>query len=335
MADRLTVALAMTAEEAGMVLPPDLRDRMGRLADLAGDGVPLAGDLTTAAAREVLAQAQVLVTCWGCPPLTADVLAGAPRLQVVLHAAGSVKRIAAPAVWDRGLLVSSAADANATPVVDFTLAAIVLAGKQALPAARAYRTAFPPHSEREGVDGRTIGIIGASRIGRGVIEGLVASGRGHRILLHDPYVDDAAAREMGAEPADLDTLCRESSIVSVHAPELPETRHLLDARRLALMADNSTLINTARGSLVDTDALTRECVSGRLNAFLDVTDPEPPPHGHPFYDLPNVLLTPHIAGVQGSELRRLGEHVVAELERYSRGEPLRGLVTQEELGRLA
>ncbi|WP_434975516.1 hydroxyacid dehydrogenase [Streptomyces mesophilus] len=325
----------MTAEEAGMVLPQDLRERIGRLADLAGDGVPLAGDLTTAAAREVLTQAEVLVTCWGCPPLTGDVLAGAPRLQVVLHAAGSVKRIAAPAVWDRGLLVSSAADANATPVVDFTLAAVVLAGKQALPAARAYRTAFPPHSEREGVDGRTIGIIGASRIGRGVIEGLVASGRGHRILLHDPYVDEAAAREMGAEPADLDTLCRESSIVSVHAPELPETRHLLDARRLALMADGSTLINTARGSLLDTEALTRECVSGRLNAFLDVTDPEPPPHGHPFYDLPNVLLTPHIAGVQGSELRRLGEHVVAELERYVRGEPLRGLVTREELARLA
>ncbi|WP_199552191.1 hydroxyacid dehydrogenase [Streptomyces sp. N35] len=325
----------MTAEEAATVLPQDLRERMVRLADVLGDGVPLSGDLTAGAAREVLAEAEVLVSCWGCPPLTEEVLEGAPRLQAVLHAAGSVKRVATPAVWRRGLLVSSAADANAGPVVDYTLAVILLAGKQALPAARAYRTAFLTHSEREGVDGRTIGIIGASRIGRGVIEGLVAAGRGHRILLHDPYVDEAAARELGAEPADLDTLCRESSIVSVHAPELPETRHLLDARRLALMADGSTLINTARGSLVDTEALTRECVSGRLSAYLDVTDPEPLPSGHPLYDLPNVLLTPHIAGVQGAEVRRLGAYVVAELERYAKGEPLRGRVTEEELGRLA
>ncbi|NEE43366.1 hydroxyacid dehydrogenase, partial [Streptomyces sp. SID8455] len=85
-------------------------------------------------------------------------------------------------------------------------------------------------------------------------------------------------------------------VVSIHAPELPQTRHLFDAGRLALMRDGATLVNTARGSLVDTDALVKELVSGRIDAVLDHTEPEVLPVDSPLYDLPNVLLTPHIAG---------------------------------------
>ncbi|WP_420000591.1 hydroxyacid dehydrogenase [Streptomyces boninensis] len=320
----------MNADEADHVLPSEVRDRIAKLTDLRPE--PLSGDLTGR-----LAGIDVLVTCWSCPPLTEGVLAGADRLRAVIHAAGSVKPVTTAAVWRRGLAVSSAADANAGPVVDFTLAAITFAGKQALPSARPGFDRQQPVSGREGLDGRTIGLIGASRIGRGVVAGLAAAapGRRHRILLYDPYVPAREAAGLGAERVDLDTLCRESSIVSVHAPELPETWHLLDARRLALIPDGGTVINTARGSLVDTDALTRECASGRLNAYLDVTDPEPLPPGHALLEMPNVLVTPHIAGVQGSELRRLGEYAAAEVERWVRGEPLLGLVTEAELPRLA
>jgi phosphoglycerate dehydrogenase-like enzyme len=95
------------------------------------------------------------------------------------------------------------------------------------------------------------------------------------------------------------------------------------------------LINTARGAIVDTAALTQECSSGRLEAYLDVTDPEPLPPDHPLLGLPNVLVTPHIAGAQGSEVRRLGAYAVAEVERWLRGEPLLGEVTREALPRLA
>jgi phosphoglycerate dehydrogenase-like enzyme len=94
-------------------------------------------------------------------------------------------------------------------------------------------------------------------------------------------------------------------------------------------------VNTARGSLVDTDALTRECVSGRLCAFLDTPDPEPVPADSPLYDLPNVVLTPHIAGSLGNEISRLGDLAVAEVRRFLSGEPLHHEVRAEDLERIA
>ncbi|CAM5714991.1 glycerate dehydrogenase [Streptomyces badius] len=123
------------------------------------------------------------------------------------------------------------------------------------------------------------------------------------------------------ERTELDTLAAESDVVTIHAPELPGTRHLFDAPRLALMRDGATLVNTARGSLVDTEALVKEAVTGRLNAVLDHTEPEVLPAESPLYDLPNVLLTPHIAGSQGGELHRLADAAVDELERYAHGLP--------------
>ena len=110
---------------------------------------------------------------------------------------------------------------------------------------------------------------------------------------------------------------------------------MLDARRLALLRDGATLINTARGALIDQDALVAELRTGRIDAVLDVTEPEVLPAGSPLYDLPNVVLTPHIAGALGVEVRRLGESALAELERYARGEPFAHPVTRADLDRIA
>ncbi|AJE86014.1 NAD-binding D-isomer specific 2-hydroxyacid dehydrogenase [Streptomyces albus] len=327
---RPCAAMVMDAEVAEQVLPGDLRRRLARSVTLvppSGDGsLPVPG---------VLAETEILLTSWGCPPLTAEVLAAAPRLAAVVHAAGSVKALVGDAVWERGILVSSAAEANAGPVVDFTLAAVTFAAKGALRTAARYTEGPPAFAARTGTDARTIGVIGASRIGRRVLRALRGSAAGYRLLLADPYVSLADAASLGAELVTLPELCRRSSVVSVHAPELPETRGLLDAAMLALIPDGGVLVNTARGSLVDTEALTRECAEGRLDAYLDVTEPEPLPPGHPLLALPNVQVTPHIAGAQGSEARRLGAFAAAEVERFLAGEPLSGAVRREELARLA
>ncbi|MGW1888766.1 hydroxyacid dehydrogenase [Streptomyces sp. NPDC002004] len=323
----------MGAEVAERVLPPDLRDRLARTVRLVT--VPPAGPLGADPARAALARAEILVTGWESPRLTAEVLALAPRLRVVVHAAGSVKPVATDALWDRGIVVSSAADANAGPVVAFTLAAVTFAAKGALPAAARYSAGWPRFAERPGADGRTVGIVGASRIGRRMITALHSSDAGYRVLLTDPYVSLEDAASLGVELVELAELCRRSSIVSIHAPQLPETRGLLSADMLKLIPDGGVVVNTARGSLIDTEALTRECAAGRLDAFLDVTDPEPLPPGHPLTTLPNVLVTPHIAGAQGSEVRRLGVYAVDEVERYVRGEALRGRLRREDLARLA
>ncbi|KJY44108.1 2-hydroxyacid dehydrogenase [Streptomyces sp. NRRL B-1568] len=315
-----TIAIAMGADVADAVLPAELRQRLAEFGELADE----------------VEGADILITGWGCPPLTTAILDAAPRLRVIIHAAGSVKRLVTDEVWERDITVSSAADANAGPVADYTCATIVFAAKRALATAASYAEGrWPGFGERRGSDELVVGVIGASRIGRRVMAGLRGSAAGYRVLLHDPYVDAADAERLGAELVGLDELCRSSTVVTLHAPELPETRGLLSAGRLALIPDGGTVVNTARGSLIDTEALTRECATGRLDAFLDVTDPEPLPRGHPLLALPNVLVTPHIAGAQGSEVRRLGAYAVAETERWVRGLPLLGKVNRGELRRLA
>ncbi|HWU27805.1 MAG TPA: NAD(P)-dependent oxidoreductase, partial [Microbacterium sp.] len=112
------------------------------------------------------------------------------------------------------------------------------------------------------------------------------------------------------------------SVLSLHAPALPSTHHMISVRELAALPDGATVINTARGALLDHDALVAECRTGRLDAVLDVTDPEPLPLDSPLLDLPNVALTPHLAGSLGTETRRLTDSALDELQAYASGVPL-------------
>ncbi|MEU4092100.1 hydroxyacid dehydrogenase [Streptomyces sp. NPDC026673] len=326
----------MGAEARETVLTAAALERLSRVARV--DPALLVVDFGDPAVAEPLAEAEVLLTGWGCPPLDAAALARMPGLRGVVHAAGSVKHHITDAVWQRGIPVSSAAAANALPVAEYTVAAVLFSNKRVLASARAYREArhrVPPTAVSPDVGNyrRTVGVVGASRIGRRVVELLRPFDL--RLLVHDPYLDPGEAVALGVEPVELDRLCRLSDVVTVHAPELPETRHLFDSRRLALLRDGATLINTSRGSLVDTAALTRELVSGRLHAVLDVTDPEPLPADSPLYELPNVLLTPHVAGSLGNELTRLADTAIEEIERLAHGVPFAHAVHPDTLGRSA
>ncbi|RXS87475.1 hydroxyacid dehydrogenase [Streptomyces sp. TM32] len=321
---RPTLLLSMAPGLAGRLLDARHRTRLVALART--DPHLVAHDLAdpTPAVAAALADAEVLLTCWGVPPLTGAVLAAAPRLRAVIHAAGSVRHHITDACWERGIAVSSAAGANALPVAEYTLAAILFANKRVLHSAHRYRDLRAPHDWQHELAGagnhqRTVGVLGASRIGRRVIELLRPFDL--RVLLYDPYVDATEAARLGVTSVPLDELCAGSDLVTVHAPELPATRHLLGAPELALMPDGATLINTARGSLVDPAALLPELLSGRLHAVLDVTEPELPPPDSPLWDLPNVLLTPHIAGSLGGELHRMADRALDEVARFAAGLP--------------
>ena len=236
-------------------------------------------------------------------------------------------------------MVTTAAHANAVPVAEYTLAFIILAGKdtfcsQALTTARAV-TLSQTGAERGPGQQRNhaVGIIGASRIGRLAIERLKPDEL--RILLADPTLSPSDAVLLGAELVTLQQLMRESKVVSLHAPVLPATIGMIGADELAQMRDGSTFIDTARGVLVDHTALRAELRSGRINAVLDVTAPEPLPDGDELYRLPNVVLTPHIAGSLGNELARLGDLAVSEVERLAQGSPATHPISRETLGAMA
>lgn len=319
-------------------LPQHLFDAAARsalesVADI--DWADLLHDPATVPAR--LAEADVLLTGWGSPRVGRELLALAPRLSAVIHAAGSVKGHLEPECWRRGLAVTSAADANAVPVAEYSLAMILLAGKRVFAADRAYRQdrviPAPEQFGDVGNYGRTVGLVGASRVGRRLLEMLRPFDLA--VLLHDPTISADEARTLGARRVGIEELVVESDVLSLHAPALPATHHMLNGRLLAMMRDGATVINTARGSLVDTDALVRELVSGRLHAVLDVTEPEPLPHESVLYELPNVILTPHLAGASGNELFRLGQWAVNETCRFLAGEPLRSPVSLADLERMA
>ncbi len=248
-----------------------------------------------------------------------------------MHTAGSVKGFVTDACWDHGIVVSSAASANALPVAEYTVAMILLNGKRVLERARDYRATkridyydIPP---TVGNYGATIGILSASMIGRRVIE-LVRPFDFH-VLMHDPFVTEVD----GAESVSLTDLFRRSDVISVHTPLLPETRGLVSRELLALLRDDAVLINTARGAVVDQDALARE--AGRIRAVLDVTDPEVLPPGHPLWRSEKVLITPHLAGSQGNEWGRLAHHALAEVRRWVGGEPFATPVPAQRWERIA
>lgn len=233
--------------------------------------------------------------------------------------------------------ITSAAEMNALPVAEFALAAILLAYKDAFGARESYREHREPGDPAEGGEpgnfGARVGVIGASRTGRRLIELLRPFDL--QVAVSDPFLAPEEAQALGVELLELPELLATSDIVTVQAPDLPETRNMLDAAELALLRDGATLVNTARGALVNTAALTRELVAGRINAVLDVTEPEVLPVESPLWTLPNVFLTPHLAGSRGNELARLGACAVRELELFAAGKPAAYPVYRDELARLA
>ncbi|WP_410643299.1 hydroxyacid dehydrogenase [Amycolatopsis sp. lyj-346] len=332
---RPRAALAMAPRVAAAVLDDGAMTALRRVTDLA-DGV--LDDFASPAAHAVLRDVELLVTGWGCPALDTAVLAAAPRLRAVVHTAGSVRGHVTEACWERGIAVTSAAAANAVPVAEYTVAMILLSGKRVLERARGHRAArraddglgVPPHL---GNYGRTVGILSASMIGRRVL-GLL---RPHdlRLLVHDPHVSGEEITGLGAEAVSLAELFARSDVVSLHTPLLPETRGLVGRELIASMRPDAVLINTARGAVLDQDALAEATGAGRIRAILDVTDPEVLPPGHPLWDDGNVLITPHLAGSQGNELRRLAELAVAEVTRWAAGQAFAHPVHRERLGMIA
>ncbi len=330
-------ALAMDPIRTDGVFTPQLLDRLAQSCTII-EPHPLQS-FTDERAIDILRQTDILITGWGCPAINRETLSMAPRLKLIAHAAGTVKGFLSPDVLAHDVVVTHAAEANAIPVAEFTLAAIIFANKQVFRFRDIYRfdrnraRTFPLSCQPVGNFQRTVGIIGASRIGRRVIDLLEPFD--FKVFLHDPFVSEQEAAALGVQKVALDELMRLSDVVSIHAPALPSTQGMIDHRHLALMRDGATLINTARGIIVDEKALTDELRTGRIDAIIDVTHPEVPEPASALYDLPNVFLTPHIAGAIGNERERLGEFIVEEIERYVSGLPLFSAITPAALERMA
>lgn len=283
-----------------------------------------------------LADVDVLVTAWGGPRLSAELLEAAPKLQLVLYGAGSIKSIVTPESWARGVRITSANTAIAHAVAEFTLAEILFSlkhGWRYILRSRA-EGAWQRRGTELGANGATVGLVSFGATAQATAT--LLSRFELNVLTYDPYVDPAVAQAHGVRPVALDELIATSDVVSLHVPNLPATHHMVDHAFLQSMKRGATLINTSRGAVVDENALV-EVLSRRADLFavLDVTDPEPPAAGSPLFSLPNIVVTPHLAGSLGKERRRQGRLMAEELARYVAGEPMQHEVFESGMARSA
>lgn len=283
----------------------------------------------------ILEDVTVLFSGWGGPTLDANFLAHAPNLKAVFYGAGSVRRLVTPEFWESNIILCNTASINAEPVAYFTFSQIVYGLKGGWHHVR-FRDAYQEKKRIfNGINGSTVGIISLGYIGRRVCE--LLKQLNIRILVYDPFMTDNDVRSLGGERCDLETIFRESDVVSLHTPLLDETRGMIRGHHFDMMKPNSVFINTARGAIICEDEMIAVLQDRQdLIAALDVTYPEPPEPDSPLLTLPNVVLTPHIAGAIGSgEIREFGVTMLAELERYLADQPLQWQVTYDKFVHMA
>jgi len=283
----------------------------------------------------VMHDTEVMLSGWGAPKMDAAFLESAPNLKAVFYGAGSIKSIVSEEFWQRGILITSAYAANAVPVAEYALSQILFCLKSG------YRHADSLKREKAskrfpvaGGYGSTVGIVSLGMIGTNMCELLRHFDL--KVIAYDPYVDPERGRQLGAEMWSLEELFERADVVSLHTPWLKETEGMIKGSHFESMKPNAAFINTSRGAVVSENEMI-EVLKKRpdLQAVLDVTHPEPPEPDSPLYILPNVVLTPHIAGSMERECNRMGRYMVDELKRYLNGEPLVYGIDKEKAARLA
>lgn len=245
----------------------------------------------------------------------AELLAAAPRLLTVGRLGVGLDNIDLPGCAARGIQVVPATGANARAVAEYvigTMLSLLRGAYAATPDVAAGR--WPRAALSQGLEahGRTLGVVGFGGIGR--LAAQLARGLGMRVVGSDAALPPGhpAWAENGATPLALDELLAQADVVTLHVPLTPETRHLLDASRIGRMRPGAIVINTSRGGIVDEAALAAALRAGRLRgAALDVFEEEPLPAGSPFENTPNLILTPHIAGLTQEANTRVSDMVAA------------------------
>ncbi len=275
----------------------------------------------------------------GTTTITGEVLDRiGPRLRIIARTGIGIDRIDLAAATQRGILVVNTPDGPTESTAEHAIALLLNLCKQVMVGDRMLRLqrSFPLYADLpQGLEtvGTVLGLVGLGRIGSRVAT--IAKALGMRVLAYDPFVTAERATALGVETVpSLAELLQQAQVVSLHCPALPETYHIINAETLGLMPRGSYLINVARGTLIDPDALLDALRSGQLaGAGLDVFEPEPPPPDHPLFSLPNTICTPHIGSYTSASVERMQVMACQEIAQALRGERPQNLVNSAVWGR--
>lgn len=316
-----------------MVYGPEERARISSLVEI-GDHPHEPEDISKDPSP--LSDVEVLFGTWGMPELTPEFLRHLPKLKIVLYSAGSVRGFTPESFWDCNVRLCSAWAMNAIPVAEWTVAQITLGLKQGyrfMEWVRKHR-AYPKDRACFGLYGTTVGLISLGMIAKRVVERLKTYDM--KVIAYDPYASPEVENSLNLKLVGLEELFQQADAVSLHTPWLKETEGMIREEHFRMMKPGAVFLNTARGAVVDEPGMIRALRERPdLEAILDVTFPEPPPPESPLYDLPNVRLTPHIAGSMNNECRRMARAMAEECERYLTGQPLQFELTRERAATMA
>jgi phosphoglycerate dehydrogenase-like enzyme len=336
MTDRPRVLVLAHGDLLERIFPERVRQELGGFADPWYNGK--GRDLTEDELRQLIPDAQGCVTTWGSPRFSPEVVARADKLRIIAHAAGSVKPYVSPAVFERNIVVTSAARVIARYVGEMALLLTLAALRdlhrydRLLKEERGWEAGEvgPPDT----LLGQRVGLIGFGSTGREFASLLKPFQV--ELLCYDPHADPQAVEALAGRVVSLEEVLTKCRVISLHAASLTSTRHLLSAERLRTIPDGTVLVNTARGALVDMAALVVELRTGRLKAAMDVFDPdEPLPANHPLRGLPNVILTPHVAGPVPSRYWEMGMQAVRNVRLLLSGQVPPDAITRERLDVIA
>lgn len=314
------VALAATTELPIKTAPVDAA--MNGVAEVRGVALPyknLSQDEEIHWAGQLAGAAGILLRSGYLKPPMLDRL---PDLRVVAVHGTGVDPVDVAACTERGILVTNTPGANADAVTEITFGLMIALLRRIPESAREmrYEGAWDTARHTGGeLKGRTLGLIGFGQIGQRV--GAIAKAFGMQVIAHDPALADDAIAAKGVDPVSMDGLFAAADMISLHAPAIPATHHMINAQSIAKMKPGAMLVNCARGALVDETALAAALEAGHLGgAALDVFDGEPPNPKSPIFAAPNVVLTPHMAGSTEECLETIARTAGEDIARVLRGE---------------
>ena len=296
------------------------------------DGKPSSADLA-----EGISGCSALVTGWGSPEITPEVLSAASDLRIIAHSAGSIRRLIPKEALTQGIAVTHAAPMIAEAVAEFTVLGMLL-GLRWPHRQNALLHAGANWSEARATGGnlleaQRVGLIGCGYVAQRVIKKL--QGFGMPIAVYDPYLPDERAAALNVTRVSLKELFSTCRVIANHAPTTPETDGMVTATHFKLLQDGGVFINNARARAVNQDDMIAELATGRIRAVLDVFNPEPLTEDSPLRGMENVFLTPHMAGQSDDTRLRQGASMVDELERLLNDEPLHYPITEDTYDRMA
>lgn len=277
--------------------------------------------------KELIRDVDIVLTHWGCVQFDKDILDNANKLKVLAHCTGTVAHIASEECYERGIPVLSANPVMAKYVAEYVLGVMISELREFNRVDATMREGIWKKNDPKSLFDVKIGLVGLGAVGRNLLDMLRPFGCS--VTVYDPYISDASLASWSfAEKGSFEEVLR-CDVVSIHASQTPETYHMINENALKTMHDGALLINSARGSLVDTEALISELQSGRIKAALDVYEEEGKAQDERLLECKNnSLLLPHVAASPAKS--SLTAAIIDDIERYINGEPMQYTVNHSQ-----